>query len=115
MDLFRAETFEADDVSHLPDQKTLTEKTIAMAKNLEASAKPRHRALQRPRNPQRPRSAVFFHEVLGHRLEGQRQRGDDEATFTKLLANRSFPPFLSVSDDPTLATFDGLPQRPLQL
>ncbi len=31
-------------------------------------------------------SAVFFHEVLGHRLEGQRQRGDEEGqTFTKLL------------------------------
>ncbi len=30
-------------------------------------------------------TAVFFHEVLGHRLEGQRQRGDDEGqTFTKL-------------------------------
>ena len=36
MDLFRAETFEADEVAHLPDQKTLTDKTIAMAKNLEA-------------------------------------------------------------------------------
>ena len=23
-------------------------------------------------------AAVFFHEVLGHRLEGQRQRGDEE-------------------------------------
>ena len=22
-------------------------------------------------------AAVFFHEVLGHRLEGQRQRGDE--------------------------------------
>ncbi len=29
-------------------------------------------------------AAVFFHEVLGHRLEGQRQRGDEEGqTFTK--------------------------------
>ncbi len=36
MDLFRAETFEADAVAHLPDQKTLMDKTVAMAKNLEA-------------------------------------------------------------------------------
>ena len=36
MDLFRVETFEADESGHLPDQKTLIEKTVAMAKNLEA-------------------------------------------------------------------------------
>jgi predicted Zn-dependent protease len=54
-------------------------------------------------------AAVFFHEVLGHRLEGQRQRGDDEGqTFTKLLGKQILPSFLSVSDDPTLATFDGI-------
>jgi hypothetical protein len=53
-------------------------------------------------------SAVFFHEVLGHRLEGQRQRGDEEGqTFTKDIGKSILPSFLSVADDPTLATFDG--------
>jgi predicted Zn-dependent protease len=53
-------------------------------------------------------SAVFFHEVLGHRLEGQRQRGDQEGqTFTKQLNKAILPPFLSVADDPTLASFHG--------
>jgi len=43
-------------------------------------------------------------------LEGQRQRGDQEGqTFTKLLGTPILPPFLSVSDDPTLASFDGTP------
>ena len=51
-------------------------------------------------------SAVFFHEVLGHRLEGQRQRGDEEGqTFTKELNKEVLPPFLSVADDPTVTTF----------
>jgi predicted Zn-dependent protease len=55
-------------------------------------------------------SAVFFHEVLGHRLEGQRQRGDDEGqTFTKLLGKQILPSFISVTDDPTLKSFDGAP------
>ena len=37
-------------------------------------------------------SAVFFHEVLGHRLEGQRQRGDEEGqTFTKELDKAVLP------------------------
>jgi predicted Zn-dependent protease len=110
MDLFRAETFEADEVAHLPDQKTLTDKTIAMAKNLEALREaPVTEPFNGPAILSGRASAVFFHEVLGHRLEGQRQRGDDEGqTFTKLLGKQILPSFLSVSDDPTLATFDGI-------
>jgi predicted Zn-dependent protease len=110
MDLFRAETFEADDVAHLPDQKTLTDKTIAMAKNLEALREaPVTEPFNGPAILSGRAAAVFFHEVLGHRLEGQRQRGDDEGqTFTKLLGKQILPTFLSVSDDPTLATFDGV-------
>ncbi len=110
MDLFRAETFEADDAAHLPDQKTLTDKTIAMAKNLEALREaPVTEPFNGPAILSGRASAVFFHEVLGHRLEGQRQRGDDEGqTFTKLLGKQILPTFLSVSDDPTLATFDGV-------
>lgn len=110
MDLFRAETFEADEVGHLPDQKTLTEKTIAMAKNLEALREaPVTEPFNGPAILSGRASAVFFHEVLGHRLEGQRQRGDDEGqTFTKLLGKQILPSFLSVSDDPTLATYDGI-------
>jgi TldD protein len=46
-------------------------------------------------------AAVFFHEVLGHRLEGQRQRGDEEGqTFTKEVNKPVLPSFLSVADDP---------------
>jgi TldD protein len=110
MDIFRAETFEADEVGHLPDQKTLTDKTIAMAKNLEALREaPVTEPFNGPAILSGRASAVFFHEVLGHRLEGQRQRGDDEGqTFTKLLGKQILPTFLSVSDDPTLATFDGV-------
>jgi len=110
MDLFRAETFEADEVGHLPDQKTLADKTIAMAKNLEALREaPVTEPFNGPAILSGRASAVFFHEVLGHRLEGQRQRGDDEGqTFTKLLGKQILPSFLSVSDDPTLATFDGV-------
>jgi len=109
MDLFRAETFEADDAAHLPDQKTLTEKTIAMAKNLQALREaPVTQPFNGPAILSGRASAVFFHEVLGHRLEGQRQRGDEEGqTFTKLLGKEILPPFISVADDPTLASFEG--------
>ena len=111
MDLFRVETFEADAADNLPDQKTLLTKTVAMAKNLEEL---RNAPITEPFNGPAilsgRASAVFFHEVLGHRLEGQRQRGDEEGqTFTKLLGKPILPDFLSVADDPTLTTFNGTP------
>jgi len=52
---------------------------------------------------------VFFHEVLGHRLEGHRQRGENEGqTFTKKVNQQVLPEFLSVTDDPTLRTLNGV-------
>ncbi len=109
MDLYRVETFESDELGRLPDQKTLVEKTLAMAKNLEAlRVAPITEPFDGPAILSGRASAVFFHEVLGHRLEGQRQRGDDEGqTFTKLLNKPIMPAFMTVVDDPTLKTFDG--------
>lgn len=109
MDLFRDETFEADDAAHLPDQKTLTDKTTAMAKNLaELRVAPVTEPFNGPAILSGRAAAVFFHEVLGHRLEGQRQRGDEEGqTFTKMVNKQILPSFISVADDPTRATFDG--------
>ncbi len=111
MDLYRIETFESDELGRLPDEKTLMEKTLAMAKNLEAlRTAPVTEPYDGPAILSGRASAVFFHEVLGHRLEGQRQKGDDEGqTFTKLLNKPILPTFMSVADDPTLKTFDGVP------
>jgi TldD protein len=111
MDLFRAETFEADSLDHLPQQTEVMTKTVAMARNLEdLRVAPITEPYNGPAILSGRASAVFFHEVLGHRLEGQRQRGDEEGqTFTKLLNKQILPSFLSVADDPTLATYDGHP------
>jgi TldD protein len=109
MDLFRVETFEADAAGNLPDQKAVLTKTVAMAKNLEElRSAPITEPFDGPAILSGRAAAVFFHEVLGHRLEGQRQRGDEEGqTFTKLLGKPILPDFISVFDDPTLTTFDG--------
>jgi predicted Zn-dependent protease len=54
-------------------------------------------------------SGVFFHEVLGHRLEGHRQKSEDEGqTFTRKIGEKVLPDFLSVYDDPTIATHGGV-------
>lgn len=53
-------------------------------------------------------SAVFFHEIFGHRIEGHRQKDVEEGqTFTKMIGQPVLPSFLSVVDDPTRASFDG--------
>jgi predicted Zn-dependent protease len=109
MDMFRDETFEADSAGHLPDQAEVLAKTQAMAKGLnDLRTAPITEPYNGPAILSGRAAAVFFHEVLGHRLEGQRQRGDDEGqTFTKLMGKQILPPFMSVADDPTLKKFDG--------
>ena len=53
-------------------------------------------------------SAVFFHEIFGHRIEGQRQKNEDEAqTFKKKINQAVLPDFLSVYSDPTLKEING--------
>lgn len=47
-------------------------------------------------------SGVFFHEALGHRLEGHRTRRESEGhTFKHKMNQRIIPEFLDVYDDPT--------------
>ena len=55
---------------------------------------------------------VFVHEVLGHRLEGHRQKQDSFGkTFTSKIGQTVTAPFVSVVDDATLASFNGQPLR----
>ena len=55
-------------------------------------------------------TGVLFHESVGHRLEGERQNSDEEGqTFKGQIGSLILPTFLSIVDDPTLATFEGTP------
>ena len=107
MDLFRAQTFEAETVAGLPSQAELETAMRDLGKSLEALRKaPVTEPFNGPAILSGRAAAVFFHEVLGHRLEGQRQRGDEEGqTFTKEVNKPVLPSFLSVADDPTRTKF----------
>jgi TldD protein len=109
MDLFRAQTFEAETADGLPKQAELETAIRDLGKSLEALRNaPVTEPFDGPVILSGRASAVFFHEVLGHRLEGQRQRGDEEGqTFTKELNKELLPSFLSVADDPTITKFGG--------
>ena len=53
-------------------------------------------------------AAVFFHEVLGHRLEGFRQKDVSEGqTFTSKVGQQILPDFITVRDDPTTKEING--------
>jgi len=107
MDLFRDQTFEAETADGLPAQPELEAAMRKLGESLEALRKaPATEPFDGPVILSGRATAVFFHEVLGHRLEGQRQRGEEEGqTFTKDIGKQVLPTFLSVSDDPTLAKF----------
>ncbi|MBB6145513.1 putative Zn-dependent protease [Silvibacterium bohemicum] len=109
MDLFRAETFEAETISGLPAQKEMEAAIHRLGASLEdLRDAPVTQPFDGPAILSGRAAAVFFHEVLGHRLEGQRQRGDQEGqTFTKDIGKPILPSFLSVADDPTMTTFEG--------
>ncbi|MGO9318471.1 MAG: metallopeptidase TldD-related protein [Terracidiphilus sp.] len=107
MDLFRVKTFEAETAEGLPAQAEMEKVARQLGISLEALRKaPVTEPFNGPAILSGRAAAVFFHEVLGHRLEGQRQRGNEEGqTFTKDLGKEILPAFLSVADDPTLTTF----------
>ncbi|MGB2627358.1 MAG: metallopeptidase TldD-related protein [Candidatus Acidiferrum sp.] len=110
MDLLRVETFQAPTASGLPKEAELMAKIEKMAVDLEALRKaPVAEPYDGPAMLSGRAAAVFFHEVLGHRLEGHRQKDEDEGqTFTKKVGQAILPPFLSVTDDPTLKEVDGM-------
>jgi TldD protein len=109
MQLMRVETFQSSDPAKLPSEAEVAASVKKMASDLSAlRAAPLAEPYSGPALLSGRAAAVFFHEVLGHRVEGQRQRGRDEGqTFTKKVNEKILPEFLSVTDDPTLRSLAG--------
>jgi TldD protein len=110
MELLRVETFQAPSASGLPSETELTAKIDKMALDLRDLRKaPVAEPYDGPALLSGRAAAVFFHEVLGHRMEGHRQKDEDEGqTFTKKVNQEVLPTFLSVSDDPTIRELGGV-------
>jgi TldD protein len=109
MQLMRVETFQFSDPAKFPSEAEVAASVQKMASDLSAlRAAPLAEPYSGPALLSGRAAAVFFHEVLGHRVEGQRQRGRDEGqTFTKKVNEKILPEFLSVTDDPTQHTLAG--------
>lgn len=55
-----------------------------------------------------PAAGVFIHEVLGHRVEGHRQKNEKEGqTFREAIGRTILPTYIDIVDDPTLPHYAG--------
>ena len=102
-DLSTAETFEATDPDNLPRDEAIAAAVERVANDLEALLiAPEAEPFAGPAIFSGRAAGVFFHEIFGHRVEGHRQKDEEEGqTFTKMLGSKVLPDFLSVSFDPT--------------
>ncbi len=110
MDLDRYETFDAATLAGLPDEAVLLRAADTIMADLRAMrSAPLAEPFVGPAILDGKAAAVFFHEIFGHRVEGHRQKKDEEGqTFAKKIGEQVMPAFVSVLDDPLLERALGL-------
>jgi TldD protein len=106
MDINRYYNFDWANSSDAPDDKAVLAEGQVLRKELEALvAAPLVEPYAGPALLTGRATAVFFHEVFGHRAEGFRQKDINEGqTFAKKVGQPILPKFLSIYDDPTQRT-----------
>jgi TldD protein len=103
MDINRYYNFDWANPADAPDDKAVLAEGQVLRKELEALvAAPLVEPYAGPALLTGRATAVFFHEVFGHRAEGFRQKDINEGqTFARKVNERILPQFLSIYDDPT--------------
>jgi predicted Zn-dependent protease len=94
----------------LPDDTAVDEMITTVATDLDAlHGAPLAEPYVGPAILEGRAAGVFFHEVFGHRIEGHRQKDQTEGkTFASYVGKEIMPDWLSVHDDPTLTTLNGV-------
>ncbi len=106
MDINRYYNFDWTNPADAPDDKAVLAQGQVLRKELEALvAAPLVEPYAGPALLTGRATAVFFHEVFGHRAEGFRQKDINEGqTFARKVGEQILPSFLSIYDDPTAKT-----------
>jgi len=109
MELSDFGAIEASDPAHLPPDNVVRAKVQALAEKIDALVNaPPAEPIVCPAILSGRASAVFFHEIFGHRVEGHRQKDVSEGqTFTNMLNQKVLPDFVSVEFDPTRQQYNG--------
>ena len=104
MELPLYSSYFATSPGRLPDESTLIAEARAMVDLLaRLRSAPIVQPFSGPAILSGRAAGVFFHEIFGHRVEGNRQRNaDDGQTFSSRVGQPVLPAFLSVSFDPTV-------------
>jgi predicted Zn-dependent protease len=110
MDVRTFASIEASEPSHIPSDTVVEEKVRGVAEKLDALiAAPPAEPIVCPAILSGRASAVFFHEIFGHRVEGHRQKDVSEGqTFTKMLGQPVLPDFISVEFNATRQNYNGI-------
>ena len=109
MELPRSETFFSYTLNGLPSDEEVLNRVKAMISDLQAlRAAPVVDPYAGPAILSGRAAAVFFHEVFGHRIEGHRQKREDEGqTFRGKIGEQILPAEFSVVFDPTAKRMAG--------
>ncbi|MBI4678182.1 MAG: peptidase U62 [Elusimicrobia bacterium] len=109
MDLTRHQSYDAASPEGIAKDPVILRDMERSAKELDALTKaPLVEPYTGPAIFRARASAVYFHEIMGHRVEGHRQKLEKEGqTFTKKLGQSVTAGFISVYDDATLPDFNG--------
>jgi predicted Zn-dependent protease len=109
MELWQYKSFDAFTPEGLPgDEEVLAAVDKVIAQLLALRSAPLVEPYTGPAILLNRASAVFFHEIFGHRVEGHRQKDVEEGqTFAKKVGQEVVPTFISVIDDPTQRKFGG--------
>ena len=112
-ELERTNSYDVVEESQLPGEEQFVQDVRRSLNELEAlSNAPEADPVTVPAILKNRAMAVFVHEVLGHRLEGHRQKQDSFGkTFTSKIGQPVTAPFVTIVDDATLASFKGRPLR----
>ena len=110
MNFQRFESFDAHSLDGLPSDETIRKTVDKIVKDLKAlRTAPVIEPYTGPAILSGRASGVFFHEIFGHRVEGQRNKNESEGqTFAKQVNKQILPTFISVVDDPTTEKVGGI-------
>ncbi|MBO5911637.1 MAG: hypothetical protein J6Q05_05605, partial [Elusimicrobiaceae bacterium] len=109
----RSGFYDVLDQAQLPSEEKLLADVAQSIRELEALSKaPETDPITVPAILKNRAMAVFVHEVLGHRVEGHRQKEDSFGkTFTDKMGQQVVSPLLTIVDDATLSSFNNIPLR----
>ena len=113
MELSRGERYNTDSFADLPSEETVNadmDRSIAEMKALKDA--PIVEPYSGPAILKARAAGVYFHEIIGHRLEGHRQKLEDSGqTFAKKVGQKVTSEIVTLYDDPNLRDFRGVPLR----